>query len=385
MTLPFYMGQEDYIDKLNQLSTAAASYDALAITKTGSFAYIPIAARCPTPVMDNLDGTSGTVQGGKSIWQLSYDETLGASFSTAGSTLTAVSFDDLAAVGLVLVQNSPTLQTLQFPALTSYGLSVTSGTFNVLTCPALTSLTFPNLVVGAGAMTLTSLPLVTSLDLGALKTILSVSFSLTTLSTLVLTNLQTVLSRFTLQLHALTTLSLPALVSVGSLGLTLSTSNATLTTISAPNLVTCGTVGVSAGYSALTALSFPALKRVVTINVSGTCAALATISLPSIVEFAPAGASALVTSTCANLVTVTLGSTLKICGGNVTLTGAKLNQASVDNILARLAALDGTGGTTAFSSPMAVNLSGGTSSTPSAAGLVSKATLVARGVTVTHN
>jgi hypothetical protein len=66
------------------------------------------------------------------------------------------------------------------------------------------------------------------------------------------------------------------------------------------------------------------------------------------------------------------------------MTGMKLDQASVDGILVSLAALDGTNGTTAYSNKT-VNLSGGTSSAPSATGLAAKATLVGRGCTVNTN
>jgi hypothetical protein len=54
-----------------------------------------------------------------------------------------------------------------------------------------------------------------------------------------------------------------------------------------------------------------------------------------------------------------------------------LSQASVDGILASLVTAGKTNGT--------LNMNGGTSSTPSAGGLASKATLVSRGWTVTHN
>jgi hypothetical protein len=67
----------------------------------------------------------------------------------------------------------------------------------------------------------------------------------------------------------------------------------------------------------------------------------------------------------------------------VRITSAALNQASVDSILVALAALDGTNGTTIFSNRI-VTITG-TSATPSATGLSAKATLVARGCTVTNN
>ena len=60
-----------------------------------------------------------------------------------------------------------------------------------------------------------------------------------------------------------------------------------------------------------------------------------------------------------------------------TFFGCALTQTSVDNILASLVVSGRTNGS--------INLTGGTTSTPSAAGLASKATLLSRGWTVTHN
>ena len=60
-----------------------------------------------------------------------------------------------------------------------------------------------------------------------------------------------------------------------------------------------------------------------------------------------------------------------------TFFGCALTQTSVDNILASLVVSGRTNGS--------INLTGGTTSPPSAAGLASKATLLSRGWTVTHN
>lgn len=113
---------------------------------------------------------------------------------------------------------------------------------------------------------------------------------------------------------------------------------------------------------------------------------LTTINLPNL-EFAGASnnISFNVTS-CAALTTFTVKQTPMNYGGNFICTGAALNQASVDGILVALAYMDGTNNAPypAYSS-RTVNLSGGTSATPSATGLAAKATLVARGCTVTHN
>jgi hypothetical protein len=118
--------------------------------------------------------------------------------------------------------------------------------------------------------------------------------------------------------------------------------------------------------ASLTSISIPVIERIGTNIASGSVLSLI--------------------SGLAALSTFQLPSTLKQIGngaGNVVITSAALNQASVDSILVRLAALDGTNGTTLFSSRV-VTITG-TSSTPSATGLAAKATLVARGCTVTNN
>ena len=89
-----------------------------------------------------------------------------------------------------------------------------------------------------------------------------------------------------------------------------------------------------------------------------------------------------------NLTTVTLGTpgTLKlITGATINISGQKLDQASVNGILALLVSLDGTGGTTLWGAGKTVNLSGGTSAAPSGQGILDKATLIARTATVTTN
>ena len=108
--------------------------------------------------------------------------------------------------------------------------------------------------------------------------------------------------------------------------------------------------------------------------------ALTSVSVPAL-EFI--GNGVLLTSNTAKLTTFQRPATLKQVNGNVNITSAALHQTSVDSILVRLAALDGTNGTVAFSN-RTVTITG-TSAAPSNAGLAAKATLVARGCTVTHN
>jgi hypothetical protein len=180
----------------------------------------------------------------------------------------------------------------------------------------------------------------------------TISGTATVLTTFTFTVLKYIFVNFTLTAAALTSLSLPALVNMyGTWGTT---------------MALCTSVDLS-------------LLQNVVGAVTASFAALTTLSFPAIVSFGAA-----VTFTAANLVTFSMGATLKSVGGNWTMTGMKLDQASVDGILVSLAALDGTGGTTAYSSKT-VNLSGGTSATPSATGLAAKAVLVARGCTVTNN
>lgn len=83
------------------------------------------------------------------------------------------------------------------------------------------------------------------------------------------------------------------------------------------------------------------------------------------------------------LETIVLGSSLLSLNGAVTLSSCALDQASVDGVLVRLAALDGTGGTVSYDN-QAVTITG-TSSAPSVAGLAAKVILEGRGNTVTVN
>lgn len=134
--------------------------------------------------------------------------------------------------------------------------------------------------------------------------------------------------------------------------------------------------------SSVEAYSFPKLKVLSSFNVTGTKNSLTTIDLPELVYAATMGMPTLSPA----LTTFNFGSTLKGYGtstSNFVTTSNSLNQASVDNILIRFAALDGTNGTTLFAN-RTVTITGG-AATPSAAGLAAKATLQARGCTVTTN
>lgn len=88
-------------------------------------------------------------------------------------------------------------------------------------------------------------------------------------------------------------------------------------------------------------------------------------------------------NTNASLTTITFGTFVEIAT-HVDLSANALNEVSVNAILAKLVALDGTGGTTLFENKF-VHLNLGTNAPPGAAGLTSIATLEGRGCTVNVN
>jgi len=214
-----------------------------------------------------------------------------------------------------------------------------------------------------------------------------------------------------------------------------------LTTINFPLLERCRGINISNNSPALTTLNFPSLVKFtgysgIMINASTAITSLSSANFPVLTEFAlqvyepgflqvinlpsvtlwksqylssngmSTGASALQTYSLPNIVTyqssylyfdghfqlatVVLGTvgTLKTCGAygstNITFNNCALSEASVNGILILLASLDGTDGTT-LSENGSINLTNGTSAAPSGAGLTAKATLLARGFTISHN
>lgn len=247
---------------------------------------------------------------------------------------------------------------------------------------AYTSLTFPDVQGITGTLTVTGNATTncTSLSFPALTT--TNSFSITgmaNLATLSVPLLTTVASTCSLSTcAAITSLSFPSLVSVG--GQFSPSTLGALTTLSTPALVYVGAAVNLSTMAQLPSASFPVLEVAMGGISLSSCGALTSITFPSI---ATVGSNIIASSGTAALTTFTLGSGLKVVNGNVNITSAALNQASVDNILVRLAALDGTNGTTTYSS-RSVTITG-TSSAPSSTGTTAKATLVARGCTVTTN
>lgn len=242
------------------------------------------------------------------------------------------------------------------------------------TLSSMTSLSFPNLVYMNNNFTPTGNSIASVSAPNLVKIGGRLNPSLSSLTSLTMTNLTTIGNNINI-IAPLTTLSLPALVSSVGNSSTLNS----LTTLSLPNYTTC-TNSFIPSFNSLVTLSLPAFTTMVGIFSPSGAAALVTVSLPAIVSMS----STVAVTPAPNLANFSFGSTLKSIGGNVTLTSCALTQASVDSVLVSLAALDGTNGTTAWSSKT-VDLSGGTSSAPSATGLAAKVTLVARSCTVTTN
>ena len=287
------------------------------------------------------------------------------SFASMNNTgFTSISFPKLTTVLSTLFGlGAPYVQSYNLPMLTTVGSNLSPTSW-----ASLTSFYLPVLATVGGTFSPSNMNALTSLNLPALTTV-GVSFSPNTMA-------------------SLTSLSIPVLAIVGNtFG---PNSMAALTSLSAPALTTiAGGSFTPTTMASLTSMSFPALTSVYGIFAPATMASLTSITISSMVRIGTgviSGSIISIISGTAALTTFQLPSTLLQIGngaGNVVITSAALNQASVDNILVRLAALDGTGGTTAFSSRV-VTITG-TSSTPSATGLAAKATLVARGCTVTNN
>lgn len=149
-----------------------------------------------------------------------------------------------------------------------------------------------------------------------------------------------------------------------------------MTSFSMPNMTTW--IGpFSPVMVALTTLNLPALQSA-TGGFAPSFASLTTMSLPALLTV-----SGTFSPTVPNLLTFSMNAGLESFSGNFEIVGASLVQSSVDGILVSLSLLNGSGNTSIYNG--AINLSGGTSATPSSIGLAAKALLIGQGATVTTN
>jgi len=285
------------------------------------------------------------------------------------------------------LQNAFAMSGLSFPELTTADQIVISpGTlsaapnFNSISAPKLKysgqiqlqnflvmPISFPELEQLAGNLGNTGG--VTSIDLPKLKICYSIFSSNSTWSNLTSINLP-------MLQHCVTSF----INSSGSSGFSL------LTTIDLPELISMGCPTLTWTFGGGLTKTYGFLNSSI-FNIGNSSPNLTSINLPKL-QFATgsSGSSSFNITAATNLSTFTINPTPKYIFGNFIVTNAALNQASVDGILVALAYMDGTANAPfpAYSSKT-INLSGGTSATPSATGLAAKATLVARGCTVTHN
>jgi hypothetical protein len=138
------------------------------------------------------------------------------------------------------------------------------------------------------------------------------------------------------------------------------------------------------GDSALSTLSAPQLATAG--NISATlCPALDNVDLSGLVK---AGSIDIASSpSMAPLSYVTLGTVgiTKALGSPLNLSGYMLTSSSMDQILAVVASLDGTNGTTLWGPGNTLIITGGPGISPSAAGYANRDIIVARGGTVVTN
>ena len=334
--------------------TGAASLPTtgLTITKTGDWnVNAPVLSLVYVPPQAYGIGSTYRRYGGKWIAGFSYSET---NFYGFQQRITALSFDDLeGATGQIALSNMAGLTSLSFPSLRWGAISFTSLTpLTTLSLPVLeligpsglsvssttiTALTLPSLEVSQGGINI-NCP-ITTLSLPSL--VASASVSITSSS---LISLSAPLWRsaggISITVNALTTLSVPELVMVSGTGIGI-TSNG-ISSLSFPKLeiATGISFGLSISSTSLTSLTFPALVAMTGTSNSINASSLTNFSLPA---------------------TLTNSTSLSIT--------APLDTASVDNVLQRYAALDGTNGTLSFGSPRILSFSA-TSAPPTNLGAV---------------
>jgi hypothetical protein len=234
--------------------------------------------------------------------------------------------------GIQLCSNSSALSATGLTTLSFPDLKYLTNGFTMPSAASITTVNFPELIF-SGTFVTTAGSGVTSLSFPKLEALLNFTNNLTTQSSV----------------------SFPELLYIGSFS---DIVNSAMTSYSFPKLkIFNSSVSFAGTKSSLTSISFGALEVLA-----------GTFTMPT-------------TST--SLTSFSFASTLKLFNSNFVTTSNSLDQASVDNILVRLAALDGTGGTVAYSS-RTVTITG-SSATPSATGLAAKTTLQGRGCTVTTN
>jgi hypothetical protein len=264
--------------------------------------------------------------------------------------------------------------------------------------PDLQSLSFPHLEFTSTIIDMRDMTVLTSLSFPLLQRSDIILQNLSMLSTISFPSLEIVPFELTIrdEIHdaAVTTIDFPALTtmysnedddhysyfsiySLSGLGFP------NLTTINLPLLRILSYFYIIA--PALTSINLPSLESIGIFEFI-KCNLLTTVTFPKLIRHHGTTTGydfIIVTDGCPLLANITLPTSLLEVKGNINITSAALTQASVDNILTRMAALNGTNGTTSYNNKTIVLT--GTSASPSAIGLAAKSILEARGCTITVN
>lgn len=315
---------------------------------------------------DSLGSGDLEVTGCNALTTLSFPSLTTVSGGASNGGLAIISDNNLATLSLPVLATVTTLfQVQQIPLVTLScpDLTLVAGSFQPATLNSLTSWSFPVLANVAGNFDPSVLPVLTSLSCPDL-TIVGGIFEPNAMADL-------------------TSLSFATLATVD--GNFVPSTMAALTTWSFPDLVTVGGTFAPTTMGSLTTLSCPALQNVTGAFSITSMASLTTATFADMVTY---GGTITINSGLGNLTSVTLGTngTLKaITGATINISGQKLTSASVNAILNLLVTLDGTNGTTAWGTGKTLTINGGTNGAPTGQGITDKATLVARGATVTTN
>lgn len=354
---------------------------------------------------DNLTGSSGTFNISSCINLTSMSFPLlniMSSFSCGLSNLTSLTLPSLVSITGSFSPTLASINSLSLPVCTlinTFGPTLNSISFTSLSLPVLATVT--NFAPIIPYLTSLSLPVCTtiyafgptfnsssftSLSLPVLATVTNFTATIPHLTSLSLVSLVNVVGSFSPTLASVTSLSLPACTTINTFTPTLN--SASFTSLSLPVLATVTSFVPVIPY--LVSLTLPLLTTIggglVLTNMANltTISMVALISVNGAITFTTGFGKIANVQFGSNITSLSTYGTLKSVNGNVNLSGQALTQASVDGILIALAMLDGTNGTTAYSG-RTITLNLGTNATPSATGLTAKATLVARGCTVTNN
>ena len=344
----------------NGTGTVIIGISALKITYTGT----PLIPLIFSIVNNSITTVPNVAVAGQQTYYATTGPTIdsfsyGEASASSGDRLETLSFDDLVGVNSSFTPTGCAALT----SLSAPKLKKIISSFNPNTMASLTTLSFPELVTVGGSFLASSMASLTTLSFPELVTVGADFFPKT--------------------MASLTTLSFPKLEKIGTSFNP--SAMAALTTVAFPELTFIGFSFTVNSLSSCTSLSFAKLEKIGNFVNINNMTSLTTISLPSMISY---GSTIAANTSLGALSSVTLGTigTLKsIAGATINLSGQAIPSANVNAILALLVSLDGTNGTTTWGTGKTLTINGGTNGAPTGQGATDKATLQARGATITTN